>query len=82
MKVYAVNDCYDLALMNDDGSLLDPDTMEKPYSPYDCIIARNIADDDPEEWERKARAAALDAGFVLGVIHREPFETWFEVIDR
>ena len=78
MKIMAVNDYYDLVLTDDNGSLLDAETFEQTDDIRDAYVARGIADEDPEEWERKAREACADAGFKAGALIEDGTEKRFE----
>lgn len=79
MKIMAVNDYYDLVLTDDEGNMLDAGDFEPTDDVRDAFVARNVADDDPEAWERKAREACEAEGFEVAAMHEDGLEKWFEV---
>ena len=79
MKAVAINDFYDIILTDDDGNMLDVTDMEPTDYASDATIASNVADEDPDEWEKLAREAAEAEGFELGALHDDGIEKWFEV---
>ena len=82
MKAVAINDFYDIILTDDDGNMLDVTDMEPTDYLADAYIARGVADDDPDGWERKAREEARYAGFELGELHDDTVEKWFDIETR
>ena len=79
MKAIAINDFYDIILTDDDGNMLDVTDMEPTDYASDATIASNVADEDPDAWEKLAREAAEAEGFDLGALHDDGIEKWFEV---
>ena len=79
MKAVAINDFYDIILTDNDGNMLDVTDMEPTDYASDATIASNVADEDPDEWEKLAREAAEAEGFELGALHDDGIEKWFEV---
>lgn len=79
MKAVAINDFYDLILTDNDGNMLDVTDMEPTDYASDATIASNVADEDPDAWEKLAREAAEAEGFELGALHDDGIEKWFEI---
>lgn len=79
MKAVAINDFYDIILTDDAGNMLNVTDMEPTEYVSEATIAGNVADEDPDAWEKLAREAAEAEGFELGALHDDGFEKWFEI---
>lgn len=79
MRIIATNDYYDLVLTDDDGNMIDTERFERSDDIRDAYVARGVADDDPEEWERKSREECEEMGFTVLFAHEDGTDKWFEL---